>query len=126
MPLNSSPARSTNRTATARRALNTMPETAFEAHSSIVGSRPTSSLFGGKGTVDLKTSLPEKAAADWHRFWVERGYGSSADAQRELMLKAMYGSDYLISLHAERIKSLDANRPGIVPGQEPTQQGERA
>lgn len=76
-------------------------------------SRPTSSALGGKQTETLKTSVSVEVREDFERFARGRGYQSSSDCLRELVLVAMHGPDFLANLHRERIASLVLNSPGI-------------
>lgn len=79
-------------------------------------SRPTSAALGGKCTVPLKTLVPDEVADDFARFARERGYGSTSDALRDIVLVAMHGKDYLLNLHRARIDALASNLTGIGTG----------
>lgn len=81
-----------------------------------LAARPTSSAMVGKQTFPLKTLVTDDVGEDFGRFARERGFGSTSDALRELVLVAMYGEDYLVDLHRKRIASLGVNRTAIVPG----------
>ena len=73
-------------------------------------SRPTSSALGGKQTETLKTSVSVEVREDFEKFARGRGYQSSSDCLRELVLVAMHGAEFLTDLHRERIASLVRNR----------------
>lgn len=75
--------------------------------------RPTSSAMGGKQTCPLKTLVTDDVGEDFARFARDRGYGTTSDALRELVIVAVYGPEYLANLHRKRIDSLVSNRPGI-------------
>jgi hypothetical protein len=79
-------------------------------------SRPTSSSLGGKQTVPIKTMVSDEVAEAFGAFAKQRGYGSASDCMRELILVAVYGEDFIASLHRERITSL--YRKGSATGQE--------
>lgn len=71
-------------------------------------SRPTSSALG-KNTADLKTSVPDSVDDDIDALVRERGYPSKSDFLRELIFIGLYGSDFVLNLHAERIQALARN-----------------
>ena len=81
-------------------------------------SRPTSCALGGKQTETLKTTVSVEVREDFERFARARGYQSSSDCLRELLLVAMYGTEFLANLHRERIASLVQNRPDTGPTQQ--------
>ena len=67
----------------------------------------------GKQICPLKTLVSDDVSDDFGRFARERGFGSTSDALRELVLVALYGTDYLVNLHRKRIESLGVNRSAI-------------
>lgn len=69
-------------------------------------SRPTSNALLGKQTATLKTLVTDEVKDDFERFARERGYPSSSDCLRELVLVAVHGPSYLADLHRKRIESL--------------------
>lgn len=71
--------------------------------------------MNGKQTCTLKTLVTDEAAEDFARFARERGYVSTSDALRELVLVAVYGCAYLTDLHKRRIESLASNRHATGP-----------
>ena len=75
--------------------------------------RPTSSALLGKQTATVKTSVYDEVAEDFSRFARERGYGSGSDCLREIVMRALYGEDWLVNLHRQRIASLSQNLPAI-------------
>jgi Arc/MetJ-type ribon-helix-helix transcriptional regulator len=77
-------------------------------------SRPTTSALG-KNTADLKTSVPDSVDDDIDALVRERGYPSKSDFLRELILIGLYGSDFVLNLHAERIHALARNLDARVP-----------
>ena len=81
-------------------------------------SRPTSSALLGKQTAVLKTLVTDEVRDDFERFARSRGYGSSSDCLRELVLIALFGPTYLTDLHRKRIESLVPNGSETVPGGE--------
>lgn len=80
-------------------------------------SRPTSSALG-KNTADLKTSVPDAVDDDIDALVRERGYPSKSDFLRELILIGLYGSEFVLDIHARRISALSRNldAKGLVPG----------
>ena len=62
--------------------------------------------LSGKQTVSLKTTVTDEVSEEFVRFCRERGYSSSSDCLRELVLVAIFGADALANLHRERIDSL--------------------
>jgi hypothetical protein len=98
---------------TARRALTSIDATDLAAHDSAVSARPTSSAMLGKQNCQLKTLVSDEVCDEFGRFARERGFGSTSDALRELVLVALYGPDFLIDLHRKRIASLGVNRSAI-------------
>ena len=69
-------------------------------------SRPTSTALMGKQTSVLKTSVTDEVRDDFERFARARGYASSSDCLRELVLVAVHGPHFLADLHRRRIESL--------------------
>ena len=67
----------------------------------------------GKQTCSVKTLVTDEVAEDFARFARDRGFGSTSDALREILIAAVYGSDYLIDLHRKRIESLGMNKSAI-------------
>jgi hypothetical protein len=60
--------------------------------------------------------VSDEVAEAFGAFAKQRGYGSASDCMRELILVAVYGEDFIASLHRERITSL--YRKGSATGQE--------
>jgi hypothetical protein len=87
--------------------------TAREAHALTLSARPTSSALAGKCTVPVKTLVTDEVDDDLRRFAARHGYPSVSDCLRELIVVALYGSDYIASLHKNRIKALAQNMAGI-------------
>ena len=83
------------------------------AQAQSLAARPTSSAMNGKQTATLKTLVTDEVSDDFARFARERGFGSTSDALRELVVVALYGADFLIDLHRKRIASLGVNRAAI-------------
>lgn len=69
-------------------------------------SRPTRASLGEKQTVVVKTMVSDDVDDALKRFARDRGYGSVSDCVRELILVALYGEDFIASLHRERLASL--------------------
>lgn len=78
-------------------------------------SRPTSAAFAGKQSCTVKTMVSDEVADDFNRFARERGYSSTSDCLREILLVAVYGQDFLANLHRDRIASLVRNAAETVP-----------
>lgn len=77
-------------------------------------SRPTSAaMTSGKQTCSLKTLVSDEVAEDFGKFARLRGYGSTSDCLRELVLIAIYGTEYVANLHRDRLLSLAPNRDAI-------------
>lgn len=75
--------------------------------------RPTSSALLGKQTATLKTSVTDEFSEVFARWARDRGYGSGSDCMREVLYAAVYGPDWLIDVHRQRIASLAQNLAGI-------------
>lgn len=101
----------------ARRTRSSIRATASSAQALVAGwmgvdmsssllSRPTSSALMGKQTAVLKTSVTDEVRDEFERFARTRGYASSSDCLRELVLVGVYGPQYLADLHRKRIESL--------------------
>ena len=58
----------------------------------------------------VETSVSVEVREDFEKFARGRGYQSSSDCLRELVLVAMHGAEFLTDLHRERIASLVRNR----------------
>lgn len=86
-----------------------MTSTERIAQAAAVSARPTSSAMHGKQTATLKTLVSDEVSDDFGRFARERGFGSTSDALRELVMVAVYGADFLVDLHRKRIESLSVN-----------------
>lgn len=82
--------------------------TTSRTNGDLMPSRPTTSALG-KNTADLKTSVPDSVDDDIDAVVRERGYPSKSDFLRELILIGLYGSQYVIDLHAKRIEALSRN-----------------
>lgn len=72
-------------------------------------SRPTSAAFAGKFDVAVKVLLNDELSDELRVFARENGYGSVSDCLRELVIVAVRGEDFLVSLHADRIAQLARN-----------------
>jgi hypothetical protein len=70
----------------------------------------------GKCTEPVKTLLPEDIKEELARKTRELGYGSESEYLRELVIVALRGREFLASLHADRLRGLAQNLPGIGPG----------
>jgi hypothetical protein len=90
-----------------------MAATELSAQAAALSARPTSSAMNGKQTSVLKTLVTDDVSDDFGKFARDRGFGSTSDALRELILVAMYGPDFLVDLHRKRINSLGVNRSAI-------------
>lgn len=72
-------------------------------------SRPTSAALNGKFDVVVKTLLDDETADALRVFARRNGYGSVSDCLREMVMVHVFGEDFLISLHADRIAQLARN-----------------
>lgn len=72
-------------------------------------SRPTSAALNGKFDVVVKTLLDDDTADALRVFARRNGYGSVSDCLREMVMVAVFGEEFLTSLHADRIASLARN-----------------
>lgn len=77
---------------------------------SLLLSRPTSSAVSGKQTAILKTAVTDEVSDAFSKFARDRGYPSVSDCLRELVISAVWGPDYLVDLHRQRIASLALNQ----------------
>jgi len=77
----------------------------------------------GPQTAPLKTTVADEVADDFRRFCRERGYGSTSDCLRELVLVAVYGVETLADLHRERIASLHQKQNSSGPSTGPPTTG---
>lgn len=75
----------------------------------VTAARPTSSAFAGKFDVPVKVLLNDELSDELRVFARENGYGSVSDCLRELVIVAVRGEDFLLSLHADRISQLARN-----------------
>ena len=69
-------------------------------------SRRSGSPMQGKRTRCLKTMAQDEVAEDLTRFARENGFSSDGDCLFELVLVAMYGPEYMLNLHRQRLASL--------------------
>lgn len=85
--------------------------------SDLLLSRPTSAAFAGKQTATLKCNVTDEVSEEFGRFARERGYASTSDCLRELVIVALYGAETLTDLHRQRIKALVRNWPDAKVGE---------
>lgn len=79
--------------------------------------RPTSAAFGGKQTATLKCNVTDEVSDEFNKFARERGYASTSDCLRELVIVALYGAETLTDLRRQRISALVRNWPDAKVGE---------
>lgn len=60
----------------------------------------------GKCDATLKTSVPEDTKIDFERLARDRGFGSSAEMLREMVLMVTYGESMVRTLYERRMSAM--------------------